>query len=122
MRFTGLGADSLSVEIFSYVHAANFEEFLEVQEDLTLRIMDIVAASGTGFAFPSQTIYMAKDSGLSKEKTQAAEEQVQQWREKDEMQLPKFDEDRINELKGTIDYPPNGSSAHRSNGKSTSNS
>ena len=122
VRLTGLGADSLPVEIFSYVYAKDFNEFLEVQEDLTLRIMDIVAASGTGFAFPSQTVYMAKDSGVSEEKTQAAEEKVQQWREKDEMQLPKFDEDRINELKGTIDYPPNGSSAHRSNGKSTSNS
>ena len=119
VRFTGLGPDSLPVEIFSYVHAADFNEFLEVQEDLTLRIMDIVAKSGTGFAFPSQTIYMAKDSGVSEEKTQAAEEQVQQWREKDEIQLPKFDEDRINELKGTIDYPPPGSSAHRSNGKSS---
>ena len=119
VRFTGLGSDSLPVEIFSYVHAKDFNEFLEVQEDLTLRIMDIVAQSGTGFAFPSQTIYMAKDSGVSKEKTQAAEEQVQQWREKDEIQLPKFDEDRINELKGTINYPPDGSSAQRSNGKSS---
>ena len=106
MRLTGLGADSLPVEIFSYVYAKDFNEFLEVQEDLTLRIMDIVAASGTGFAFPSQTVYMAKDSGVSEEKTQAAEEKVQQWREKDEMQLPRFDLDRINELKGTISYPP----------------
>ncbi len=117
VRFTGLGSASLPVEIFSYVYAKDFNEFLEVQEDLTLRIMDIVAQSGTGFAFPSQTIYMAKDSGVSEEKTRAAEEKVQQWREKDEMQLPTFDEERINELKGTIDYPPDGSSAYRGNGK-----
>ena len=117
VRFTGLGSASLPVEIFSYVYAKDFNEFLEVQEDLTLRIMDIVAQSGTGFAFPSQTIYMAKDSGVSEEKTRAAEEQVHAWREKDEMQLPTFDEGRINELKGTIDYPPDGSSAYRGNGK-----
>ena len=117
VRFTGLGADSLSIDIFSYVHAKDLSEFLEVQEDLTLRIMDVVAESGTGFAFPSQTIYMAKDTGVSEEKTRVAEETVKAWRKKDEMQLPKFDEDRINELKGTLDYPPDGSSAHRGNGK-----
>lgn len=118
VRFTGLGSDSLPVEIFSYVHAKDFNEYLEVQEDLTLRIMDIVTASGTGFAFPSQTIYMAKDAGLSEEKTQEAEDRVKEWRAHDEMQLPKFDEDRINELKDTLDYPPSGSSAYRNNGKS----
>ena len=117
VRFTGLGADALTIDIFSYVHAKDFNEFLEVQEDLTLRIMDVVANSGTSFAFPSQTIYMAKDLGVSEEKTQEAEDKVRQWREKDEMQLPKFDEDRINELKSTLDYPPNGSSAGRINGK-----
>ena len=117
VRFTGLGSDSLPIEIFSYVHAKDFNEFLEVQEDLTLRIMDIVDASGADFAFPSQTIYMAKDAGVSEEKTKEAEERVRQWREHDEMQLPKFDEARINELKGTLDYPPNGSSAHRNNGR-----
>ena len=119
VRFTGLGPASLPVEIFSYVHATDFNEFLEVQEDLTLRIMDIVAASGTGFAFPSQTVYMAKDAGVSEEKTRAAEEKVHEWREKDEMQLPRFDTDRIHELKDTLDYPPTGSSASRSNGKSS---
>ena len=44
VRFLGLGADSLNIEIFSYVHADDYSEFLEIQEDLTLRIMDIVRA------------------------------------------------------------------------------
>ena len=118
VRFIGLGADALTIEIFAYLHAQDFNEFLEVQEDITLRIMDIVADSGTSFAFPSQTIYMAKDSGLSEERTHQAEERVHVWREKYEMQLPKFDEARINDLKGTLDYPPQGSSAQRENGKS----
>ena len=63
VRFTGLTTDSLTIEVYSYIDTRDYSEFLEVQEDLTLRIMEAVAASGTDFAFPSQTIYMAKDTG-----------------------------------------------------------
>jgi MscS family membrane protein len=38
-------------------------EFLEVQEELNLLIMEIVRQAGTGFAFPSQTMYLARDTG-----------------------------------------------------------
>lgn len=114
VRFTGFGAASLNLEIFSYVLASDYDDFLEVQEDLYLRIADIVRESGTGFAFPSQTVYFAADSGTSKDKSRAAEEQVNQWREAGDMPLPRFDPERIRELQGSIVYPPPGSnSAHR---------
>jgi MscS family membrane protein len=63
VRFTTLGAYSLDVEVFAYVFAQDYPEYLAVQEDLLLRIMDIVEAAGTGFAFPSQTMYVARDGG-----------------------------------------------------------
>ena len=112
VRFRGFGADALNIEIYAYVHASDFNGFLEISEDLNLRIMDIVAESGTGFAFPSQTLYIAKDTGLSEEKTKAAEAKVQEWRDKDELQIPSFDPDRIRDLSHKITYPPEGSSAH----------
>ena len=110
IRFIEIGTDALKLEIFAYVHAKDFDQFLEIQEDLYLRMMDVVAASGTGFAFPSQTLYMAKDQGLSPEKTTEAAEQVRKWREAGEMQIPGFTPQRIQELKDTITYPPQGSS------------
>ncbi|MDO1450706.1 mechanosensitive ion channel family protein [Rhodocytophaga aerolata] len=81
IRFTEIGADSLNLEIFAYVNAIDFNQFLEVQEDLYLRMMDVIEDSGTGFAFPSQTLYVARDKGLSEEKTAAVEKQVRKWRE-----------------------------------------
>jgi hypothetical protein len=42
--------------------------------------MELVEASGTGFAFPSQTLYFARDGGLDTGRTQAAMSQVRQWR------------------------------------------
>jgi MscS family membrane protein len=47
VRFVGFGASSLDVEIFAYVDTASFDEFLAVREDLYLRFLDVVAASGT---------------------------------------------------------------------------
>ncbi|MFN0066368.1 MAG: mechanosensitive ion channel family protein, partial [Limisphaerales bacterium] len=60
-RFIGFGASSLDIEVFAYVKTQNRVEFLGVREDVWLRIMDLVAQSGTGFAFPSQTVYLAQD-------------------------------------------------------------
>lgn len=62
VRFVNLGAYSLGVEIFSYVYALDFNDFLRIQEELLLRCMEIVLDCGTGFAFPSQTLYLGKDA------------------------------------------------------------
>jgi MscS family membrane protein len=58
VRFKNLGAFSLDVEVFAYVLARDWPHFLEIQEDLLLRITEIVSAAGTGIAFPSQTMYV----------------------------------------------------------------
>ncbi len=62
VRFVRFGAYSLDVEVFAYVNAADYPAFLGVQEELLMRIMGIVKYAGTGFAFPSQTMYMRPDS------------------------------------------------------------
>jgi MscS family membrane protein len=64
IRFIGFGNSSLDLEIFAYVLETEYESFLHIQEDLLLRIMDLVEGSGSGFAFPSQTTYLAGDVGL----------------------------------------------------------
>ncbi|MBI5132247.1 MAG: mechanosensitive ion channel family protein [Rhodopseudomonas palustris] len=62
VRLLGFGPNSLKVEIFAYVHAVNGDDFLEVQEDLTLRVMELVEAAGTGFAVASQqTVVLMRD-------------------------------------------------------------
>lgn len=109
VRFINIGKSTLDLEVFAYINAVDYDNFLEVQEDLLLRFMDTVAESGTDFAFPSQTLYFAKDGGTSAENTVATEQRVAEWRTKNEMQLPKFDEQKINEIQDTLDYPPKGS-------------
>jgi MscS family membrane protein len=61
VRFVKVGEYSLDVEVVAYILAANDAAFLEQQERLLLRIMGIVTSAGTGFAFPSQTMYVQQD-------------------------------------------------------------
>ena len=81
VRFVGFGASSLDIELFAYVKTTKAAEFLSVREDVFLQVMDIVNESGSGFAFPSQTLYLGRDSGLDQKRTEKAEAQVRQWSE-----------------------------------------
>jgi MscS family membrane protein len=60
-RFVQVGNFSLDVEIFAYVLTTDWEDFLAVQEDILLRIMGVIEASGTGFAVPPPAMYMRPD-------------------------------------------------------------
>jgi MscS family membrane protein len=113
VRFINFGAYSLDIEVVAYVNSADWAEFLGIREDIFLRIMDIIEASGSGFAFPSQTLYMGRDDGLKAERVREISEKVQQWREHNEIYLPNFPDNKIEEFKGTLPYPPEGSPEHR---------
>jgi MscS family membrane protein len=112
VRFVGFGAYTLDVEIFAYVRTADINEFLGVREDLYLRIMDVVAASGTGFAFPSQTHYTSTE-GVDAARARHAEAEVEQWRAEGTLPLPEFPAERVTGLRDTLDYPPRGSAQAR---------
>jgi len=109
VRFIGYGDYSLDVEIFAYVKAEDWSEFLSIQEDVLLRLMRIVEESGTGFAFPSQTTYLARDSGLDSERTASAEAEVQSWRSAKELPFPDFSDYQRWKLRDKLDFPPAGS-------------
>jgi MscS family membrane protein len=59
VRFVRFGASSVDVEIFAYVFASDWNNFLEIQEELLYGIMDIVQSVGAAIALPSTSIYLA---------------------------------------------------------------
>jgi MscS family membrane protein len=59
VRFFRLGPFSLDVEVFAYITAADWEGFLETQQDLLLAVMEIVGRAGAVIALPSQTVHVA---------------------------------------------------------------
>ena len=109
VRFVNFGDYSLDVEIFVYADTGNLLEFLGIQEDVLLRIMDIVKAAGTDLAFPSQTTYFSRDSGLDSEQIRTAEAQVKVWRSEGKLPFPDFPPEQHQKLRGSLDFPPKGS-------------
>jgi MscS family membrane protein len=56
VRFTGIASYSYDVEIFAYVLTSQSDDYLKVQTDLLLQIIDVVEAAGTGLAVPLQEV------------------------------------------------------------------
>ena len=112
-RFISFDESALTMEIFCYILTQDYSQFLTIKEDILLRIMDIVDAAGTGFAFPSQTVYLGRDTGLDKEKAEWAAGEVQKWREGHQLPFPDFPPDEISEISNSLPYPQPGSAVVR---------
>jgi MscS family membrane protein len=120
IRFVRFGASSLDLEIFAYVLTSDNLVFLAVQEDLLLRIMDILEASGTGLAFPTSTVRLARESGLDDARTREAIATVKRWRGAGDLPFPDHRPERITELRNTVEYPSADSAlAHRPPGSTS---
>ena len=72
-RLIGFGASSLDIEVFAYVMTRDWAEFLDIREEILLRVMDVIEQAGTEMAFPSQTLYLGRDSFNDSNKAKAEE-------------------------------------------------
>lgn len=109
VRFLGFRDHELSVEMRTYIRTTIYQEFLAIQEDIMLRAMKIVKQAGTGFALPSQTLYMARYDGLDDAGREAAEKRVREWGSAQELPFPDLAEEHRKRVSGKLDYPPEGS-------------
>jgi MscS family membrane protein len=62
VRFLAFGANSLDVEIFAYLYARDWNQFLEIQEGLLFSIMETIEQIKVQIALPSRTVYVASGS------------------------------------------------------------
>jgi MscS family membrane protein len=66
VRLIRFAPSSLDLEIAAYIMTLDGLKFLEVQEDLLLRIMGTIEANGTAAAFPSQRVYLGRDKSVAR--------------------------------------------------------
>lgn len=109
VRFSGYGNSALNITIRVYAKTRDWNDFHAIREDIFLRLYDLVGEAGTGFAFPSHTVYMGRDDGLDKETGQRAEERVKAWRRAGQLPFPRFAPEKLESVTDTLDYPPKGS-------------
>jgi len=50
----------LGIFLYTFTNTSDWKKYLEIREDIHLKIMDIVQKNGSSFAFPSQSIYVEK--------------------------------------------------------------
>jgi MscS family membrane protein len=58
VRFFRLGPFSLDIELFTYIHATDWDDFMTIQQELLLRTMEMVEEAGTSVALPSQVLHL----------------------------------------------------------------
>jgi MscS family membrane protein len=110
VRFRGFGESGLLVEIRADVDTSDRVEFRAIREDIFLRTMKIVKDAGTGFAFPSRTVYHSRDNGLDPLLSREAEARVRAWASAHQLPFPRFSGEYRKKVRNTLDYPPEGSS------------
>lgn len=113
VRFDGFGAYSLDIEVYAYIRTRDWLNYRGIREDLNFRMMEIVKEAGTGFAFPSQTTYLGRDTGLDSERGREAETRVAEWRSRGRLPFPEFDEELLSEKEDVLAYPPEGSPGYQ---------
>ncbi len=109
VRFAGYGESALKIDMRVYADTREWNDFFAIREDVFLRIYDLVTEAGTGFAFPSQTLYLGRDGGLDATAGERAEAAVTGWRRNGRLPFPRMTREEMERLAGTLDYPPRGS-------------
>jgi MscS family membrane protein len=58
-------ASSIDILIYCFSDTVNWQEWLEVKQDVMIKIAQIIRANGLDFAFPSQSVYLSNEGGKS---------------------------------------------------------
>ena len=60
MRIDRFSDSSIDILLYCFTKTTDWGEWLEIKEKLAFRVKEIVEQPGTGFAFPSQSLYIEK--------------------------------------------------------------
>jgi len=58
VNFVSFGDSSLNIFIYTFSNTANWVKYMDIKEDVNLKIMKIVETNQAEFAFPSQSLYI----------------------------------------------------------------
>ncbi len=85
MSFVGA---AFQLELFAYGKTGNWAQFTVIRQDVILKIAEIVEASGSRFAGPTQLNYLSSDPGFDPDKANGTLRHVTELRARDSLQFP----------------------------------
>ncbi len=65
--FTDFGNSALEIFLYFFTTTTQWQEYLNVRQDVNLRIMKIIESNGLSIAFPSRSIYLESTNKSSQE-------------------------------------------------------
>ena len=65
-RFKEIADDALLVEVYAYVDTQDWSVYLELAEQLNMRILEIVAQAGTSLSLPARSLHIEQTAGTGK--------------------------------------------------------
>ncbi|WP_299758873.1 mechanosensitive ion channel family protein [uncultured Pontibacter sp.] len=63
VRFLSLGAHSKDIMVLYFVDTMDWNDFIDIKEEINFKIVEIVENHGAEFAFPTQTLYLQQQEG-----------------------------------------------------------
>ena len=60
VKFSDFGSSSLNIVVQYLTNTANYNDYMEIKNDINFKIIDIFNQEGVEFAYPSMSIYMNK--------------------------------------------------------------
>jgi MscS family membrane protein len=66
VRFKEIADDALLVEVYAYLATTDWAEYLEISEELNMRILEIVAQAGTSLSLPARTLHVEQSASADK--------------------------------------------------------
>ena len=85
MSFVGA---AFQLELFAYGKTGDWAQFTSIRQDVILKIAEIVEASGTRFAAPTQLAYLSRDKGVDVEKANDIGRRVSELQASDVFRYP----------------------------------
>ena len=58
VNFTSFSDSALDIFIYTFSNTANWDRYMNIKEDVNLKIMKIIEDNNASFAFPSQSLYV----------------------------------------------------------------
>jgi MscS family membrane protein len=88
VRATNFVGAAYQMELFAYGKTGDWAQFTAIRQDVILKIAEIVEASGTRFAAPTQLTYLSRDKGIDAEKAKDIVGRVTELRARDVVKFP----------------------------------
>jgi MscS family membrane protein len=88
VRVTSFVGAAFQMELFAYGKTGDWAEFTAIRQDVILKIAEIVEASGTRFAAPTQLTYLSKDKRVDAGKANDVVGRVTELRARDVFRFP----------------------------------